>query len=284
MFDIRRSVLWGVMGIAVHLVAAPLAARAQPVKLEAHRAVYDMTLDTNRRSGSITSANGRMVYELTGSACEGYTQNMRFVTEMTAQEGQPNVTDLRSTTFEDAKFLTFRFNSTTLRNDRTTEAVQGDAVRPGADGGIKVDLTKPRKKTVNLAAGAKFPVQHSVALIDAARAGRTVLRADLYDASDKGEKVYETLARIGTRVGRDVSGSLPSVAGAERLNAIAAWPVSISYYDKGSDKRDALPTYELSFLFFENGVSRKIQIDYGEFALRGEITSITFLATRECAN
>ena len=31
-----------------------------------------------------------------------------------------------------------------------------------------------------------------------------------------------------------------------------------------------LPVYELSFLFFENGVSRKLFIDYGEFAMQGD--------------
>ena len=266
--------------LALVLVAQSAAAVAQPVKLEAHRAVYDMTLDPNRKSGAISAAKGRMVYEITGSACEGYTQNMRFVTQMVGQDGQPNLTDLRSSTFEDGAFKTFRFSSSTLRDERTTEAVQGDATRGG--GGVKVDLTKPEKKTQNFAAGVNFPVQHSVAIIDAARAGQTSLRVDLYDGSDKGEKIYDTKTIIGARAKPDANSKLPALKGAERLDTMPAWPVSVSYYEMGKEKQDALPSYELSFLFFENGVSRKIFIDYGEFALRGELKDITFLDTPEC--
>ena len=43
-----------------------------------------------------------------------------------------------------------------------------------------------------------------------------------------------------------------------------------------------MPVYELSFLFFENGVSRKLFIDYGEFAIQGELKEITFLAPSKC--
>ena len=46
--------------------------------------------------------SGRMVYELTGSECAGYTQSMRFVTRMTNQEGTATVTDMRSSSWEDA--------------------------------------------------------------------------------------------------------------------------------------------------------------------------------------
>ena len=43
-----------------------------------------------------------------------------------------------------------------------------------------------------------------------------------------------------------------------------------------------MPVYELAFLMFENGVSRKLYIDYGEFALQGELTEITFHEPSKC--
>ena len=43
-----------------------------------------------------------------------------------------------------------------------------------------------------------------------------------------------------------------------------------------------MPVYELSFLFFENGVSRKLFIDYGEFAIQGEIKEIVFPPANKC--
>ena len=61
-----------------------------------------------------------------------------------------------------------------------------------------------------------------------------------------------------------------------------AWPVSIGYFEPGTENKDAVPVYELTFLFFENGVSRKLFIDYGEFAIQGEIKEITFLEPGKC--
>ena len=69
---------------------------------------------------------------------------------------------------------------------------------------------------------------------------------------------------------------------AERLDELKGWPVSIAYFELGGGQQDAVPVYELSFLMFENGVSRKLYIDYGEFALQGELTSITFHEPSKC--
>jgi hypothetical protein len=72
------------------------------------------------------------------------------------------------------------------------------------------------------------------------------------------------------------------VKGADRLDTVEAWPVSIAYFEPQSDGKDALPVYEISFLMFENGVSRKLNIDYGEFALQGELTEIVFHEPPKC--
>ena len=58
--------------------------------------------------------------------------------------------------------------------------------------------------------------------------------------------------------------------------------MAIGYFEPGSDSTDALPVYELTFLFFENGVSRKLFIDYGEFSMRGELKEITFHPPSKC--
>ncbi len=43
-----------------------------------------------------------------------------------------------------------------------------------------------------------------------------------------------------------------------------------------------MPTYELAYRFFENGVTTGLRIDYGEFAIRGEMTELEFLETSKC--
>jgi envelope integrity protein B len=282
-----RAALGAGLGAAL-LWAAPAAGQAawaagESVALAPHRAVYELTLSASRGGTNMTSVTGRMVYDLTGSPCEGYTQKMRFVTRMTHQSGSSSVSDLRSTTWEDGVGKSFRFDSTQVRDDnKAGETTTGEATRLGASEGVKVELTKPAKRTLSVPAGAYFPVQHTIALLLAARAGKASFRADLYDGSEKGEKVYDTVAAVGRVQTSGSNRKLAPVAGTDRLNATQAWPVSIAYFEPRSEGRDALPVYEISFLMFDNGVSRRLKIDYGDFALQGDITEITFHEPSKC--
>lgn len=273
------------LGAVVLLVALPLqsgSAAPDGIVLAPHRAIYELTLATTRGGSGVSSVLGRMAYDLTGSPCEGYTQNMRFVTRMTNQSGNTVVTDLRSTTWEDARGKRFRFDSSQYRDEKATDATIGDAARPGASEDVKVELTKPAKKNISIPSRVYFPVQHTIALLNAAKATKTSFRADLYDGSEKGEKVYDTVAAIGRVQPAGSNRQLSQVKNAERLDGLKGWSVSIAYFEPGSGKQDALPVYELSFLMFENGVSRKLYIDYGEFALQGDLTEITFHPPSKC--
>jgi hypothetical protein len=272
----------GAVLLCATLGAQGIGASGDAVALAPHRAVYELTLSTTRGGAGVTSVAGRMVYDLVGSPCDGYTQNMRFVTRMMHQSGSTSVSDLRSITWEDAAGKQFRFDSSQYRDDKATEATAGDASRQGATEGIKVDLTKPSKRSLSLPSGVYFPVQHTIALIGAARDGKSSFRADLYDGSEKGEKVYDTVSALGRAHPAGSNRNLPPVKGADRLDTVGAWPVSIAYFEPQSDGKDALPVYEISFLMFENGVSRKLNIDYGEFALQGEMTEITFHDPPKC--
>src|SRR6478752_2136149 len=109
--------------------ARPVAAAAEGMALAPHRAVYEMALAASRGGSGVTQVMGRMVYELTGSACEGYTQNMRFVTQMVNQGGTTMLTDLRSTSWEEGNGKRFRFNSSQYRDEKATEITAGDAAR-----------------------------------------------------------------------------------------------------------------------------------------------------------
>jgi EipB-like len=272
-----------VIAIAVSVSGVHGAGPLDHAALSPHRAVYEITLDKARAGAGVADLTGRMVYELTGNLCDGYTQTMRFVTRTTSQEGEASTSDLRSTTYEDSTAQTFKFNSSQYRDAQQTEATSGDAVRATPVTGIKVDVLKPKKAALTINGEALFPVQHSLALLAAARNGKSIFTADLYDGSDKGEKVYATTAAIGGRLAPGRNPKLPEIKNAEALDKLASWPVSLSYFDKKNENTDATPTYELAFLFFENGVSQRLFIDYGEFSIRGALKELTFLDAGTCA-
>jgi hypothetical protein len=281
---LRRGFGAGLLALALALAwqAAPAAAAGEGIVMAPHRAVYDMSLVKARGGTGVSAVSGRMVYELTGSACEGYTQNMRFVTQMSNERGGNILSDLRSSSWEDGSGKRFRFNSSQFRDEKPTEVTAGDAARTSTNDDVKVELTKPGKKGLSLSARVYFPIQHSIALIEAAKAGKGLFRADLYDGSEKGEKVYDTVSFIGRRRPPGDNRKLAAVKNAEQLDTVAAWPVAIAYFEPGSDKSDSVPVYELTFLFFENGVSRQLYIDYGEFSIRGQLKEIVFHAPSKC--
>lgn len=259
------------------------AAAGEAVSFAPHRAIYDITLDRAAPGSGVEEISGRMVYELQGGACEGYTQNMRFVTRMVGKDGAAQVSDLRTSSWEDPEGKRLRFSTTQYKDDVLLENTQGDAARAGKNpNGISVDLAEPARKRLTLKEGIYFPIQHSIALIEAARAGRTRLVADLYDGSDKGEKVYGTNSVIGKEVPAGAKKLGSKLKEAASLDRMKSWPIAISYFEPGAEKRDAVPVYELAFRFFDNGVSSGLQIDYGEFSIRGELSDLSFLEPSKC--
>ena len=106
--------------------AAPLAER---VFLAPHRAIYDLTLAGSRGHRGTEVVRGRILYDFSGSACEGYQLEFRQVSELDSGEGKAALSDLRSTTWEDGDGKKFRFNSENLFNERRTDIVDGHADR-----------------------------------------------------------------------------------------------------------------------------------------------------------
>lgn len=245
-----------------------------------HRAIYEITLVRSTAGSGVTEMSGRMVYELTGSACEGFTQNMRFVTRSSNQEGAETINDLRTSSWEENAGKRLRFSSTQYQNELVAEASQGDASRD--TGGTRIDLTRPAKKRLSLPADIYFPMQHAAALLDAAKAGKTLVSANIYDGSEKGERFYATTAVIGKKL---EPGAVPNTASmkiGERLAPLTSWPMSISYFETGKEKEDTTPAYELSFRYFENGITSDLKIDYGEFAIQGEMKELEMLPVGKC--
>lgn len=285
MAKVLRLIATAAMGgaLLVALVAQVSALTGKHgASIAPHRAVYEITLEHASPGSGVVEMTGRMVYEMSGSHCKGYEQKMRFVTRMTNQEGIAQINDLRTSSFEDLATHHLRFSSSQYENQKLSEASQGSAGPSNGATFTKVELTKPSKKTVKLPSDIYFPIQHSLALLDSARSGEAIFTANLYDGSDKGEKFYETNAVIGKPRNASVKSQSASRNFGAKLDGLTAWPVAISYFEPGPVETDQLPTYELSFLFFENGVSSDLFIDYGDFSIRGELKELTLLKKAKC--
>jgi hypothetical protein len=266
--------------------ASPPAGRQQAgdVFLAPHRAVYDLTLIKARGTRGIDGMTGRIVYDFSGNACAGYTLDFHQVSDMESGEGKSAFSDLRSTTWEGGKADKFRFNSENRINDERASIVDGHAVR--TDKALRVSLSKPSPKSVDMPAGAVFPTEHMRRVIAAARAGQQILEFPVYDGSDNGLRLYDTLTVIGKEIPPGAEPPHDAAAHVPALAKLARWPVTISYFERENEAEqqthEQTPVYAISFELYENGISRALKLYYSDFTLSGTMTALTLKEPKPC--
>ena len=244
--------------------------------IDPHRAVYDISLSRADQGSGVSSAAGRMVFEVTGGSCAGYTMRQRMVVNIGDEEGNLGKLDFQISTYESASGDLYNFDARTTMNGQVVESVEGEARRRGSD--IEVSLKQPRQKTVQLDGEVLFPSQHFQAILDAARADKNFLSVDVYEGTGAGESSDEAAAAIGgvseTRAGHPVGGG------------VRQWPVSVGYFDpEGASEQHAgedLPTYQMSFTLYDNGVTGDLVMNYGDYALSGSLTEVERLSESDC--
>ena len=272
-----RSTFVAALAVATCAGAGSLqSAHAQPATgLAPHRAVYDLQLkDASERSG-IAGMYGRMVYEFNGSACEGYTVSFRFVTQINTGE-ETRLTDQQTTTYEDLKNGSFRFLTRSFTDEKLDKEVRGSA--RDEEEGVSVDLASPDARQVDLAE-SQFPTEHMLHVIEKAKKGERFFEARIFDGSDSGDKTLLTTTVLGKREMPEADDVDADKAGA--LSKEGYWPVTIAYYNDNAEG-DALPVYRMSFKLYENGVTRDLTMDYGEFVLSGRLANLEMFTVNDC--
>jgi hypothetical protein len=236
--------------------------------LAPHRAVYDLTLDRASDRSGITGITGRMVYEFNGSACEGYTVTFRFVTKIDTGDTS-KVTDQQTTTFEDSDGKTFSFVTKSYEDQSLEKEIRGTANREAK--GVKVKLEKPEQKSLNLVS-TQFPTQHLIDLLNRADTGETFYETSLFDGSDEADRAMTTTVVIGKKA-EDVKND-PEAPALASLEKDKVWPVEIAYFDESKKGGEELPEYRISFKLHENGITRDLEMDYGDFSMRGKLVNL----------
>jgi len=259
-------------------------ARDTPIVLVPHRAIYDLSLAQKRGNSQIVGVRGRILYDFSGSACDGYSLEFRQVSELDNGEGESKIStsDLRSTTWEGGDAKSFKFSSQNFVNEDLVDTVDGHAERSASE--TAVDLNKPERRTLDLDAKVVFPTEHMVRVIAAARAGETILSFPVYDGSETGDKVFDTLSVIGRPIATSARAHDDAIAKEPRLASMARWPVTISYFDKAkkADMSEQTPAYAIGFELYDNGISRALQLDYNDFVVAGKLTSLELKEPKPC--
>ena len=240
-----------------------------------HRAVYDLSLYERTERSGITAISGRMVYEFNGSACDGYTVTFRFVTRIDTDEVS-RLTDQQTTTFEEGSGDSFTFVTRSFIDQSLQKELKGTArLSPSA---TLVSLEKPANEEMTLEE-TQFPTQHLLELLQKAQQGETFYETSLFDGSEDGDKVMTTTVIIGKQ-----TSPRPNDAEASRIPALGDdryWPVDMAYFDLSTGNE--IPTYRISFKLHDNGITRDLVMDYGDFSMTGRLVELaTFDAPEDC--
>jgi hypothetical protein len=283
-FAMRAALLsLGLLVLASFSVAQGEAENTSaPITLVPHRAIYDLSLGTTRTNSQLAGVRGRILYDFGGSACQGYSLEFRQVSELDSGEGKVSTSDLRSTTWEGADAKSFKFNSQNFVDENLVDSVDGRAERQATK--TAVALEKPQQKSISLAASVVFPTEHMVRVIKAARAGQSVLNFPVYDGSETGDKVFDTLTVIGHELKPDERNHDDAAAAEPKLASVPRWPVTVSYFERKKAENDTeqLPAYAISFELYANGISRALALDYNNFVINGKLTSLDIKDATPC--
>jgi hypothetical protein len=252
--------------LAVAMLLAQPAAAA--VELLSHRAAYRLSLaEGTDPAAGVTGVRGGLVLEWRDS-CEGSISTQRLGFVASVGEGPDFAYDVRFSSWESPDSRRLRFNVRSFDGGELFEEYQGEAVLDDAGGG-RAAFAKPSGEAIELPRGTLFPTDHMRRLIEGAEQGDVVVSHDVFDGSG-----MEGLSRVTAVIGR----GRPVASGADASGKLR-WPVSLAYHPVGG--ADDMPSFELSFELSDRGVLHDLVLDYGDFALQGELEQLeTFEAPR----
>ncbi len=259
-------------------LAAPASSLAASMGVLApHRAVYDLELkDASDRSG-IKALRGRMVYEFNGSVCDGFTTTFRYVTKIDNGENE-RLTDQQTTTFEsgdgkDFEFLTKNFVDKAIDKETRGKAKLGTA-------GLSVEVTKPAETKYELEPSF-FPTTHLVDLLSRAEKGEKFYETKIFDGTEDADRTLTTTVILGEKNKAAAEGTDKDAV--KVLNGADYYPVSISYFDPKSETGEETPVYQIGFKLYQNGITRDLTMDYGDFVLTGKLVDLKLYDKPNCS-
>jgi envelope integrity protein B len=257
--------------------SAPLAAGvAGAAEIAPHRALYSMTLAQTKNNSGVVAARGTMVYEW-GETCDGWTVEQRYRLRMQYSEAAEVEVSSNFVTWESKDGLSYRFNERKLRNGEVDEDVRGDARLDGPGKGGYAEFTKPQPSRIELAPGTLFPTAHTLFLIDRAKADEQFVARNVFDGAGDDRSV-EISAVIGQEQSAEATASEGGVD--SPLLKHPSWRIRLAFFP--SDSKSDKPDYELGMRLLDNGVSRDMTLDYGDFAIRAKLDEIEALPKPNC--
>lgn len=230
-------------------------------QLQSHRATYDVTLLSTHPGSQIVNVRGKLVFEWQ-KECNASLSSHNFDVRYDYAEERPIEMKTSFSTYESKDGKLLDFSSRRYTNNSLSQQVRG---RADQDTGTVI-YTMPIDKTTNLAPQAVFPTQHTLQALSAINKGQKIMRTTLFDGSelDGATQVNAIFGKQAPPYTPEATDNPSNAIDADLLKA-KGHAVSMAFFPLAKNEETA--DYEMNVIFHENGVMRKVQIEYDSFTV-----------------
>ena len=254
-------------------VPASAAAAAPGVDLVPHRASYALTLGDASSASPVVQAQGRFDFEW-ADACDGWTVVQRFRVNLIYEDGFVADFGWSLSSWESKDGKRYRFFIRRFDSGGENERVRGEATLK-EDGSGRAVFTEPEERELVLPDGTLFPTQHTIEVL--ARAQETMVPhwRLVFDGSGE-EGLFGVSAALSRRLPAGSGTGLASPL----LTKVPSWRMTLAFY--GADESNAEPEQEQGLRLFANGIVDEMRLNYGDFVLDADLSSVEALPVPDC--
>ena len=276
---VKSALLVAILVCTVHLESANAVLSGS--QLQSHKAIYELSLGDSEVTTGLSGISGKIEYEFSGSECDGFTTNVRFLINIIYNSGNSIETDFTTSTYENFEDSNFQFAHKSMIEAEEIENLRGFAQRNDDD--LVVDLQLPKQEQFKIKQDVLFPTEHILKTIDQAKSGTNFFVVNTYDGTEDGMKVYYTTTFIGKKSDSKQLEQDTNSVEMQKLGDVAFWPITFAYFDsEGNSDGEQTPVYEFVANLFENGVHSKLHLKYPEYTINGKLVEFDYLADSEC--
>ena len=260
--------------IATLSICSASVGTARAEELRPHRAVYEVSIAKVSQNDGVSGAHGTMVFVI-ADHCDGYTLETTMKMDMAYANGIYGKLDQRFAAWEakDGRSSTFRMEIS--ENGKMSRSHRG-RIDLGENGAGEIAIESDGMTNFEVPPGTVLSTVHLLSVLESAQAGKHFLSKPVIDGSFN-DGPYQVSAVIGS------SRSEPSTVSKHHLHEIGRgpyWPVGMAYFPYASS--DDLPEYEVSLNLMQGGIVQAMVQDFGDFALRFELTYVEPLEPAVC--
>lgn len=257
--------------VAVAAASPVPAGAAAGVKVVPHRALYSMSLGSTSQRSGVVGVEGLLAFEWADS-CDGWTVDQRYQLRLHYSEGREIEIVTNYVSWEAKDGLNYRFNVRRLQNGQTDQEFRGKAALDGKGLAGAATYSKPADRVEKLPKRTLFPAEHTEALIERAVAGERLLSRHVFDGTtEDGTMLINAFIGAPLDVAQEADDPLVNQPG---------WQIRLAFFPL--DQETSKPEYEVGIELQENGIARALELDYGDFSIKGALQRVEGLPKPDC--